>query len=72
MYQKIFITYVIGIPDLTSLPGQPVILLSGRKSGVVEEVSATDKINLSWQSLVDDGQYLITEMRNTHAPIQNT
>ena len=63
MYHKVFISYVIGIPDLTSLPGQPVILLSGRKSGVVEEVSATDKINLSWQSLVDDGQYLITDKK---------
>ena len=68
MYHKVFISYVIGIPDLTSPPGQPVILLSGRKSGVAEEVSATDKINLSWQSLVEDGQYLITDKKYVHTP----
>ena len=37
-----------------------MISLSARQSGVVEEDSVTDEINLSWQSPADDGGYPIT------------
>ena len=52
--------YVIWIPGVASPPGRPVISLSARQSGVVEEDSVTDEINLSWQSPADDGGYPIT------------
>ena len=52
--------YIIWIPGVASPPGRPVISLSARQSGVVEEDSVTDEINLSWQSPADDGGYPIT------------